>query len=113
MALPYSDRLNPRFEDELIDDAFVFRTAKKHYARRFNGDLERLPRFITKHLVDQDVRGNLSEIEVYCNGVDQRTSVFCHVGDWIVIDPNDNARVMSNKEFQEKFISVEDLNYNL
>lgn len=111
MSFPFSDRIAPRLEDDLLDDAFVLRENKKHYARQYKGSLERLPRFITKHLVETDVRGNLRQVEVYCNSRDERTAVICRTGDWIVVDPNDNAFVLTNEEFIERFISVEDLKY--
>lgn len=111
MTFPYSNHLKPRYEDDLLDDAFVLRENKKHYARQYRGDLERLPRFITKHVVETDLRGELSEIEVYCNSRDERTAVICRTGDWIVVDPSGNAFVLTNDEFTERFISVEDLKY--
>lgn len=110
MTFPYSNHLKPRYEDDLLDDAFVLRENKKHYARQYRGDLERLPHFIAKHVVETDLRGELSEIEVYYKG-SETAVVTCRTGDWIVVDPNDHAFVLTNKEFNDRFISVEDLKY--
>lgn len=102
-----------RQEDEMLKYAVVEATVKKHYAIRFNGYPDDLPHFFGRHVYDlRRLPARCDEIEIATREVSRaRTTAICKKGDWIVVKHDGSVLVVTDDQFREAYIGLEDLNY--
>uniref|UniRef100_A0AAU7PFH9 Uncharacterized protein n=1 Tax=Burkholderia phage vB_BgluM-SURPRISE13 TaxID=3159457 RepID=A0AAU7PFH9_9VIRU len=102
-------RLTRREEDELLKYAHVKKETLKYYAIRYRGYPDELPFvFLQKAVGARHVRTRMTEITFEF----ERDNIqVCREGDYIVLCEDGQSEILSESEYRERFIQLNDLSY--
>lgn len=94
----------------MLKYAFVQRNVQKHYAFRYRGYADEIPFLFCKKLVNRKITSfvgePISELEFDIDG----QVIVCKKGDWIVVS-EEATQILTDEQFQEKYVRLTDLNY--